>query len=96
MNVADRLRSLGACAEAVRWAETQPSAAAAWRACPRGDDRSVEVARRSPSVVDDAREIIAWFGRLAVSECVRLVLPVTADIIRRYFPRPPRLPRDPR
>ena len=33
MNHVDRLRALGACLEAIKWASTQPDAKAAWNAC---------------------------------------------------------------
>jgi len=33
----DRLVTLGACSDAVDWARTQPTYAAAWKACERGD-----------------------------------------------------------
>lgn len=33
----DGLRALGACADAIVWAETQPDLATAWAECERGD-----------------------------------------------------------
>ena len=65
MDLTTRLKALGACPEAVTWAETQESAEAAWANCARGHWMLWIVARVGvdPNVV-----------RLAACQCARRAL----------------------
>ena len=64
------LTKLGACREAVEWAETQPTAKQAWRRCKRGDWLLWIAAQGVKRGSAEHRSIV-----LAACGCARLALP---------------------
>lgn len=71
-----KIRALGACPEAVEWLASQPSAAAAWRTCKRGDWMLWLIGRldKSKPWSNERKPLV----RCAV-ECARLSLRYTKD-----------------
>jgi hypothetical protein len=65
-----KLRLLSACSEAVAWAKTQKTFAAAWKTCARGDWMLWLASKLSGSPESDARKKLV----LAACACARLAL----------------------
>jgi hypothetical protein len=71
LSIADLLRSVGACPEALRWAEGYDNPQAAWNACPRGDWMLWLLGRLSGPPDSDSRKAVV----VCACECARLALP---------------------
>ena len=67
-----QLDAMGACSDAVAWARTQPSLAAAWRTCKRGDWMLWLAGRRIGTSGSRAHRRVV----LAAAKCARLALPI--------------------
>jgi hypothetical protein len=68
----DQLRDVGACEDAVAWAEAQPDFATAWATCERGDWLLWYVGRTVAADRDSAaRKRLVWVA----CQCARLALP---------------------
>ena len=65
------LRRVGACGEAIAWCKTQPSKAAAWRSCERGDWMLWVISKTVGTPGDASRKPLI----MAACECARLALP---------------------
>ena len=74
MNV-KKLIKLGACREAVSWAEEQADDTSAWIACERGDWMLWLLGKLSGPAWGERRKLLV----LAACECARLALPYTHD-----------------
>lgn len=68
--LAEQLRGLGACDEAVEWVRTQPSASVAWATCERGDWMFWLLAKLSGPPESASRKALV----LAACACARLSL----------------------
>ncbi len=94
MNLADRVKALGACKEAVVWLREYdfPTHQAAWDACPNGYWLKwlIELGSYRWGQGD-----VAWMEYLrALSRPSRITRRKQfARIVRKHFPHPPRLPR---
>ena len=67
-----KLQAIGACLDAVEWARTQPSLAAAWRTCERGDWMLWLAGRRIDKLGSMAHRRVVQ----AAAACARLALPI--------------------
>ena len=67
----DKLREIGACRNSVGWAVSQPSRAAAWQNCERGDWLLWLLGELSGPVGSKSRKKLV----LTACECARLALP---------------------
>jgi hypothetical protein len=73
--IMDGLKALGACPEALRWAEKQKGPGLAWKSCARGDWMLWLLGRQACPAWSDSRKPLV----LAACECARLALPYTKD-----------------
>ena len=73
--IMDGLKALGACPEALRWAEKQKGPGLAWKSCARGDWMLWLLGRKACPAWSDSRKPLV----LAACECARLALPYTKD-----------------
>ena len=67
-----KLQAIGACLDAVEWARTQPSLAAAWRTCERGDWMLWLAGRRIVTAGSLSHRRVVK----AAASCARLALPI--------------------
>lgn len=95
------LRRIGACAEAIEWAERQPSPASAWRACGRGDWMLWIVGRMACKYGSAAHPALVLCACEVARTALRHVpaartasLRASANIVRRHYPRPPKLVKE--